>query len=632
MNTFTERFKKCIKNISGDYLGVDIYHTGQYNEYMGCNRLSFKLILSILSASLFWSVFSSVNAQEYRTDYQVEYTVQNQGQKVQTKVAFIIKLTNYTVDKYVKTFSMSFPGSYTIRDVTAKDDYGPISPQITQDKNAVKISADYNSPAMGRNSESLLTLEFTQDNLFLVNGNVWEVILPTIENRKEGDYKIVVNLPENDKKISIAKPVPTFIRQNQIVWQNPETKTIYAVFGDSQTYEMKLTYNLFNPKSTPIYTEIALPPDTLYQKTTLTSLVPPPKSIYQDLDGNLLARYDLNSQEKMTVHYSGLAQVYVRYRDEVKESAQAHFQIQKEYLLSPQPEWEIRNASYIPASLTTARQIHNHTVASLQYDYSRLSTKGGRLGAQAALMKPTSAVCTEFTDVFVALAREKGVYARELQGYGFANDPQLRPLSLTSDVLHAWPEYYDTQQGIWRPIDPTWENTSGIDYFSSFDLNHIVFAIHGKDAQYPLPAGMYKTENTKDISVAVSSQLLPNETKLKVIKTDIPGLLSSQNRKYSVAIQNAGSIYAWNVPVKIIAGKTRLNYKPVIDSIAPGEMITVPFTAEGKISDTNLEVYLQGKRVYSKALKTGIIPLPAVYVAGFVIVAAVVLLLSRKNK
>lgn len=595
-------------------------------------RLFLRLALIFLFSFAILHLHSPVNAQEYRTDYQVEYTVQNQGQKVQTKVAFTIKLTNYTVDKYVKTFSMSFPGSYTIRDVTAKDDYGPITPQITQDKNAVRISADYNSPAIGKDSENLLTLEFTQDNLFLVNGNVWEVILPTIENRREGDYKIVVNLPENDKKISISKPVPTFIRQNQIVWQNPETKTIYAVFGDSQTYEMKLTYNLFNPKSTPIYTEIALPPDTLYQKTALTSLVPPPKSIYQDLDGNLLARYDLNPKEKVTVHYNGLARVSVKYRDEVKESVQSHFQLQKEYLLSSQPEWEIRNSSYIPSSLTTPRQIHNHTVASLQYDYSRLSTKGGRLGAQTALAKPTSAVCTEFTDVFVALAREKGVYARELQGYGFANDPQLRPLSLTSDVLHAWPEYYDTQQGIWRPVDPTWENTSGIDYFSSFDLNHIVFAIHGKDSQYPLPAGMYKTENTKDISVAVSSLLLPNETELKVIRADIPGMLSPQNGNYSVAVQNAGSIYAWNIPVKIVAGRTKVKYKPVIESIAPGEIITVPFTTEGKVSDTNLELYLEGKRVYSKKLKTSIIPLPAVFVAGFVIVAATVLLLRRKNK
>lgn len=593
-----------------------------------------KYIFSILIFFfLFFGVLShqTVSAQEYRTDYQVEYTVQNQGQKVETKVTFLIKLTNYTVDKYVKTFSMSFPASYTIKNLTAHDDYGPITPEITQDKNAVRIAAEYNSPAIGKNSETLLTLEFTQDNLFLVNGNVWEVILPTIENRKEGDYKIVVNLPDNDKKISIAKPVPTFIRQNQIVWQNPDTKTIYAVFGDFQTYDMKLTYNLQNPKSTPIYTEIALPPDTLYQKTALLSLDPSPKSVYQDEDGNLLARYDLDPKEKKIVQYHGLAQVSVKYRDELKSTIQTHFQSQKEYLLSSQPEWEIRTESFIPASLTTARQIHNHTVASLQYDYSKLSLKGGRLGAQTALAKPTSAVCTEFTDVFVALAREKGVYAREIEGYGFANDPQLRPLSLTSDVLHAWPEYYDMQQGIWHPIDPTWENTSGIDYFSSFDLNHIVFAIHGKDAQYPLPAGMYKTENTKDVSINVSSSELPPETTLQVIKADLPGMLGVANGAYSISVKNTGKVYAWNTPVRISAKGLQISYKPVIESIAPGEILTVPFSIQGKVGNSDLEVYLAGNRVYSKPIKGSIIPLPAVYIAGIVVFIVIVFLLRRRK-
>ena len=86
----------------------------------------------------------------------------------------------------------------------------------------------------------------------------------------------------------------------------------------------------------------------------------------------------------------------------------------------------------------------------------------------------------EFTDLFIAIAREKGIYSREIQGYGFSLDQKLQPLSLSSDILHAWPEYYDTKTESWIAVDPTWENTSGINYFSSFDLNHIVFVIHGK--------------------------------------------------------------------------------------------------------------------------------------------------------
>ena len=46
------------------------------------------------------------------------------------------------------------------------------------------------------NSENNIYLDFLQQNLFKVNGNVWEVILPTVENKEgEGDYTIIVHLP-----------------------------------------------------------------------------------------------------------------------------------------------------------------------------------------------------------------------------------------------------------------------------------------------------------------------------------------------------------------------------------------------------------------------------------------------------
>ena len=71
----------------------------------------------------------------------------------------------------------------------------------------------------------------------------------------------------------------------------------------------------------------------------------------------------------------------------------------------------------------------------------------------------------EFTDLFIAIAREKGIYSREIQGYGFLWIQKLQPLSLSSDILHAWPEYFDLKTENWVAVDPTWENTSGIDYF-----------------------------------------------------------------------------------------------------------------------------------------------------------------------
>ncbi|GAI19887.1 unnamed protein product, partial [marine sediment metagenome] len=65
------------------------------------------------------------------------------------------------------------------------------------------------------------------------------------------------------------------------------------------------------------------------------------------------------------------------------------------------------------------------------------------MGALKALNSKNPVVCMEFTDLFIALCRAAGIPVREVNGYAHTNNPKLRPLSLTLDVLHAWPEYYD---------------------------------------------------------------------------------------------------------------------------------------------------------------------------------------------
>ncbi|MBM4402559.1 MAG: hypothetical protein FJ044_04925 [Candidatus Cloacimonetes bacterium] len=56
----------------------------------------------------------------------------------------------------------------------------------------------------------------------------------------------------------------------------------------------------------------------------------------------------------------------------------------------------------------------------------------------------------------------------------------------------------------WVNIDPTWGATTGIDYFSKFDTNHLAFVIKGIDSERPYPAGPYKIEEGKENDVQVS--------------------------------------------------------------------------------------------------------------------------------
>ena len=132
---------------------------------------------------------------------------------------------------------------------------------------------------------------------------------------------------------------------------------------------------------------------------------------------------------------------------------------------------------------------------TLEYDYTLSSNRRGALTA-LALQK---GLCTEFTDLFITLARAAGIPAREINGYAYTTDTRLRPLSLVTDVLHAWPQYWDTSREVWVSVDPTWaKTTGGVDYFHKLDFNHFAFAIHGQADDTPVFTG-------KNVKVSYSS-------------------------------------------------------------------------------------------------------------------------------
>lgn len=520
-------------------------------------------------------------ADEFRTDYTVDYHVNNDGGTISTQVNFNTKVTNLQSELYVDNYQLSFPSSFNISNITASDDKGSITPNVKTEDNMINIKMKINDPKIGTNTSNDLLLKFTQDNLFRINGNVWEVMLPTITGRQAGNYQVRVHLPPTDKRIAIAKPKPTKIENNVIYWDNPQVKTIYAVFGDKQFYSLDLSYHLANEKLVPVYTEIAFPPDMLHQQIFVDRVEPPPTSVRVDEDGNYMARYDLKPKQKLDVRFRGYAQVFTQPRDELRKIVEARFEKQKGYMLREDKKyWTLSNpASY--DHLDTAEAAYKSVVGSLSYDYDRLkNNKSYRLGADTALKNPTRAVCVEFTDAFIALTRSNGVYSREIEGFGFSQDERLRPLSLISDVLHSWPEYYDEENRLWKQVDPTWENTSGIDYFSSFDLDHIAFAIHGKDPEDPPPAGTYKLEDSRDVTVKVAANLPDEDVSLSVKNMSVKTVVSDKDKyKGTVEVVNTGNVTAYDVPITIESAAFKITPDEIAaDELPPLGSKKVPFT------------------------------------------------------
>ena len=203
--------------------------------------------------------------------------------------------------------------------------------------------------------------------------------------------------------------------------------------------------------------------------------------------------------------------------------------------------------------LKTPRQIYDYVVDNLIYDYGRLGESTTRLGAANALDNQDSALCMEFTDLFIALARARGIPARAVNGYAYTDNSSLRPLSLKQDVLHAWPEYYDQERQLWRPVDPTWGNTTGgVDYFAQTDLNHFAFVILGEDSSYPIPAGAYKTNDqpAKNVAVNFGRSVLPEpqvEVEFNLPRESLAGV----NLTGKIIVKNTGNVALYKLPLEL---------------------------------------------------------------------------------
>ncbi len=478
-----------------------------------------KKILGILFFSIFFFILStSTNfaKEPFTTSGDTTYTISDDGN---THTKMVITLINTTDNYYASSYSITL-GFENINNLMASDDNGPITPDVAKKNNSEVVGIHFNTRSVGLGSKLTLTLSFNTPDVAKKTGSTWEVYIPGIADQNTFDnFSAHVVVPASFGPPGYIKPnigVQT-LEPLQFTKAQIGSSGITIGFGENQIYHFNLTYHIGNSNLVPVKTEIALPPTTNYQDISINSINPPPSNVTMDQDGNWLAQYTLLPSQTEDIIVSGNAYVSLN-PNPVTPLRTGEI---KEYL-EPQPYWQVKNTKIqtLAKQLQTPEAIYNYVVNSLQYDYSRVTLHQQRLGALGILENPKHAVCLEFTDLFITLARAAGIPAREVDGYAYTQNAIDKPLSLVKDILHAWPEYYDTDKQTWVMVDPTWGNTThGVDYFHVLDFDHLAFTINGVNSEYPVPAGGYKLSddtNTKDVNVTFGNtpeaQTIPYST------------------------------------------------------------------------------------------------------------------------
>ncbi|HVA96910.1 MAG TPA: transglutaminase-like domain-containing protein [Candidatus Acidoferrales bacterium] len=538
--------------------------------------MRFRLLLFFVLSLVFFIFPSRVSAaSNFSTDYHVTYTIDENG------VAHAVvngALINTTSQYYATSYKIQL-GFDKISNVQAHDTGGSITPQVIKNSTGYIIALNFNNKTVGLGNKQQFSITFDTPTLAHHFGRIWEIDIPGISNPEDfSSFAVELKTPPSFGKPAYIKPNNA---GNDLVFdkQTLGKSGISLAYGTTQVYAFQLTYHLRNPNLYPMTTQIALPPSTNYQDVSITNIDPQPTNVIEDKDGNWLAQYNLSSVQNVDVIVKGSAVIHLDPKsDPMSPAALSDY-------IKPQKYWEINDImiAQLANQLQTPQAIYQYVSNKLHYDFSRVTGDKPRLGALGALKAPNSAVCREFTDLFIAIARAAHIPAREIDGFAYTDNPKQRPLTQEKDILHVWPEYYDSQKKTWIMVDPTWASTTGgVDYFDTLDYDHFAFVVKGESSVYPVPAGGYNFTNdpiSKDVQIGFETSI-PQETPAFTLDSTIPSITTAGLPIHGiVTIKNNGSVY---VPSQILY-LTSKTFSPEVQTlqtagVPPFGSITIPIS------------------------------------------------------
>lgn len=482
-------------------------------------------------------------------------------------------LINKKTNLYPSSYEVVVFGNIT-GEVQAYDNTGNLKIEVTKEElNKSKIYVKFNEKSVGLGNQLIFTLNYTLTGLVNTYGRVKEITIPKVtDDPSLLNYQVEIEIPKNFGVIAYLKPKQQINETDasyKIIYDSKDAiRGVLIGIGDFAVYKFKINYHLKNNSLIQRKAEIALPPDTLYQQAIYSSINPPPMEVSIDKEGNWLASYELYPRQNLDIQANGTIIIQTQPLNSYKDI------IPDKTYTNSNKYWEVNSTevSSLKEKLKNPYDIYQYLTQTFRYNYGRVNLENQRMGAKEALKNPDKAICMEFTDSFITLSRSIGIAAREVNGYAYTTDEYLKPLSLIADVLHAWPEYWDSQNQTWIAVDPTWGNTTGgLDYFNSLDLNHIVFVRRGMSSTYPLAAGSYRLENiSKDIEVTPEINLPRLDFKPLIFTVEIPKkIFAGKNQSLIIKITNPEGLGRHNIPLKIEADDFKIDLSENIINMPP---------------------------------------------------------------
>lgn len=451
--------------------------------------ISIALTLLFLISSFITFYSPTIEAASFSTNYDITFTLKSDGS---AQVNQKISLKNLTADLFASQYSLDI-GSTQISNISGVDSSGSIQVTSKEQKDSTIINAKLNDKVIGKNKKVNFTLNYTIKNLAVKKGNIWDVLVPGISTSEKLDvFTLKINAPKSFGEAYSIFPPPkkeTANKQFNIYTfdkkQDP-TETIVASFGKFQVIEFTFIHNIKNSNFFSTDERIIIPRESPFQEVFYSEMNPRPNNIEIDADGNYLAVYSLKAGEEKVVSIKGFARIDKNFAEKYSSLETTELSTNAEKFWQKDSETINKQVG----DLKDVRAINQFVIGALSFNSKKIDENiKNRKGAEFALIDKEGSLTSEFVDLFIAAARAKQIPTRQVVGFAFGGNEKIYPTVVNGDSssknLHTWVEYFDVENGIWKQADPTWEETSRVNYIDQFDANHFALFVRSSSSENP---------------------------------------------------------------------------------------------------------------------------------------------------
>lgn len=484
------------------------------------------LLLTIISLSLLFSLTKARASENFNYNIDVNYLVRNDGN---TLVKETYNITNNSETQYLDNIRVSTP-SANINSIQVYYANGGSIPyetaKITRESGGfsydyTEIKVNFNRANVGQGLNWSFVIQYSTSDIVENKGRANVVYIPGVSAENRDEYNVTLTVPNDYGQVHGFGKLP------KLTSQTASTKTfsfskddlfnnsVQLLFGDSTTYKANFIYPLLNDTNSAKDFEIALPPSTESQSSFLEKIDPAPISTRVDGDGNVIAKYKLEANQKLDIKADVLADVrYIQYdfskSGEIKDIPQP---IRTNYTKAskywPADNNQIKQKANEltadkPLVIDKVKSINDYVLKTLNYNNEKIKYNI-RQGGLEALNNPNNVVCLEYSDLTISLLRAAGIPARMPVGYAYSGD--LKKSKSVSDSLHSWVQVYIPANG-WINLDPTWGEK--FNNFGISDIDHFAFAIWGENDSEPVAvtkAGLVTNYQYENVQLSYTTEI-----------------------------------------------------------------------------------------------------------------------------